>query len=102
MSKEFREIKYEKMEGPKAVEGPHYPMLYLSLEHLPEAENWKNGETYEITLRVKQRSITKSEDEKGKSGSFNFDIVAVKTEGQARNPDKEKEEKGEGSYRDRS
>lgn len=94
---EFREIKPKKEEV-KDAEAPHYPRLHLPLEVIPEAEGWKNGETYEVTLRLKQRSIMRSEDEKGKSGSVDFNIVALKAGSNSVNSDKEKEEKSEGSY----
>lgn len=72
---------YSRMYGPESMVGGKdkliFPHLDIDLEYLPEARNWKNGNTYEVTLRITQRSIR--EDERG--GSAGFDIVGVSAPG---------------------
>lgn len=73
---------YSRMYGPESMIGPAkekliFPHLDIDLEYLPEARKWKNGNTYEITLRVTQRSIREDE----RSGSAGFDIVGVSVAG---------------------
>ena len=69
---------FRNMYGPESIAGKGeekliFPSLSIDLEYLPEARSWKNGNTYEVTLRLKQTSIR--EDERG--GSVGFDIVGV-------------------------
>jgi len=69
---------YSRMYGPESVIGGNkekliFPHLDIDLEYLPEARKWKNGSTYEVTLRITQRSIREDE----RSGSAGFDIVGV-------------------------
>ena len=69
---------YSRMYGPESAIGPAkerliFPTFDIDLEYLPEARDWKNGNTYEVTLRVKQKSIR--EDERG--GNVAFDVVGV-------------------------
>lgn len=54
-----------------------FPHLDIDLEYLPEARKWKNGNTYEVTLRITQRSIREDE----RSGSAGFDIVGISVAG---------------------
>lgn len=72
---------YSRMYGPMV--GPEkerliFPHLDIDLEYLPEARKWKNGNTYEVTLRITQRSIREDE----RSGSAGFDIVGVSVAGE--------------------
>lgn len=79
----MRKIKgksYSRMYGP--MTGPEkekliFPHLDIDLEYLPEAKKWKNGSTYEVTLRITQRSIREDE----RSGSAGFDIVGISVSG---------------------
>lgn len=52
-------------------------VLTFTNEQLPEMEDWKSGETYQLKLRVKQiRKIEGNNNEV----EANFEIVAVKTD----------------------
>ena len=94
---EFKEIKLEK---PKKEEGISklYPSLYFSFDEVPEMEKLKFDKEYEITLKVKPRSISKREEKEKKSGSIDLDIIAYKMDDIDK---KEAEENSEGSYQKR-
>lgn len=57
--------------------GSMRPHLHLSFEDLPEAKNWKVGETYEVGLKVKQTAM---HQEEGTEGGASFEIVGVMVE----------------------
>jgi len=67
----------------------HYPSFYISLDHLPEAEKWEPGKTYQLGLEVKMTGINIREDEKDKKGDANFDIIGIEVQKRS----KEKKEK---------
>ena len=70
----YRKVSPEKnliMAEPKR---DYYPSVHLPLAVIPEAKKWKVGETYEISLKVKQTGV--SENEHG--GNVSFDILGIK------------------------
>lgn len=48
----------------------HYPTINLSLKDLPEAKDWKVGETYNVSFKLKQ--VSKNESKNG--GTVTFEI----------------------------
>ncbi len=83
----MRKIKPEKIEKAEAtLDAPreYYPHLGISLEHLPEARDWKIGETYCVTLEVKQTGLEIHESKHGKGGHASFDITGIEVEKKAK------------------
>lgn len=79
--KKMRTIKgksYSRVYGPESSSKDRkiFPHFDIDLEYLPEARKWQNGNTYEVVLRLKQRSIR--EDERG--GNVGFDVVGIKAQ----------------------
>lgn len=66
------EEKPEVMAMKREMEGDSY--LCLASDKHSEVKNWKTGEEYEVTMRVKQLSSDLMEDGKVKS---KFEIVSV-------------------------
>ncbi len=84
---------------------PDYPYLNLPLKFIPEAEKWSMDKEHEIALRVKVLSVTINKNREQKEegdGSVSFDITGIKVGDGSDTTEKEKEEKSEGSYKDRS
>lgn len=55
------------------------PMIHLSDKDLPAIKDWKVGDEYEITLRVKQKSMREmSPYEKNGKVEASFEIIAAK------------------------
>lgn len=63
-----------------------FPRFDISLEYLPEAKKWEVGETYKVTLHIKQTDVHMMDKEEGHVG---FDIVAIEAKGKAKKSDKE-------------
>jgi len=59
----------------------HYPHFNISIDHLPEAKKWEIGNTYYVTLELKQTSIEINKNEDKESGYVGFDITAIDVEG---------------------
>ncbi len=87
----MREIKGKKMGGEMPMTKSEssmlmFPHFSINTEILPEAKDWEVGKTYDITLRVKQMSISMHEHagdkEKGDAG---FDIVGINPIGEVKN-----------------
>lgn len=99
MSKDFRDTRLPKKEN--EVERPQYPNLNLPLELLPGAERWPMDRDYEITLRVRVESVNVREVRRGRDskGSINLDITGIRAD--KIEESQEKEEKSEGSYKER-
>ena len=55
-------------------EEPRYPMVDFKTKDLPEAKDWEVGKEYEITLKVRMRSITDSIKDDDRAC---FDILGV-------------------------
>ncbi len=55
------------------------PSLCLDSRQLPEVKDWKVGQTYEVSLKIKQTSMSTSEREGGESRTHaDFVIEAIK------------------------
>lgn len=55
------------------------PTLCLDSKNLPEIKDWKVGQTYEVSLKIKQTSMSTSEREGGESRTHaDFVIEAIK------------------------
>lgn len=62
-----------------------YPTLYIGIEHLPEAKDWKVGKTYKVTFHLKQTGISQRKGRDGKEyGSADFDIIGIEVHGKAK------------------
>ncbi len=102
----FRDTKLPKKKEMTSVPiSSDYPYLNLPLKFIPEAEKWPMDKEHEITLRVKVLSVTINKNREQKEegdGSVSFDITGIKVDDGTDTTEKEKEEKSEGSYKDRS
>lgn len=60
-----------------------YPHFNIGIQHLPEAKDWKIGQTYDITLRVKQTGVHISRNETSKKdiGDASFEILGIEPHG---------------------
>lgn len=67
-----------------------YPQVSFDLDHLPEARDWKNGDTYLLTLEVRQTSIYENKSR----GNVGFDVVGIEV-----HPTKKKSKKKESPVR---
>jgi hypothetical protein len=84
MPKEYRQMmpKKEKKKMEKEMKGccdiaePEYwpQSIRFNDNQLPEIKDWKVGESYEVSIIVKQRSL----NENKKGFNADFDVVAVK------------------------
>ena len=76
----MRKIQPEKIKGETPLDMPkeHYPRFNIDIKHLPEVKDWKIGNTYYLTLEIKQTglSIYKNEDRED-TGSADFDITGI-------------------------
>lgn len=75
----MREIKPETYEAEMSLEPSkeNYPHFGISLNHLPEAKKWEIGETYYITLEIKQTHLDTFENKKTEGGHAGFDITGI-------------------------
>lgn len=72
--------------GLKKMESkPRYPTIRLDLQHIPEAKDWKIGETYHVELELKMVGISQSRFD----NSAEFEIHEIEPESDA---DESKEE----------
>ncbi len=62
-----------------------YPMTSFDFTTLPEAKDWKVGQTYTVTLKLKQTGINVYKDGKG---SAQFDIIGVEVGKDKKEPKK--------------
>ena len=64
-----------------------YPLFSIDIVELPEAKDWKIGQEYEITLRIRQTglSVYKNESRKEDYGSASFEITGIGIHGEAKN-----------------
>ena len=100
----MREIKPENRLEPTEIKQADYPSFSIGLKHLPEAEKWKVGDDYKVSLKLRMKKLSKAEAQGEQSdGSVEFDIIGVETdrEEQMKEIDKRKEEDSEGSYKQR-
>jgi len=76
----MRKIKPKKAKEEMTLREPRliYPSFYIGIEHLPEAKQWKIGNTYYLTLEVKQTGLSLHKDKNEKErGDANFDITGI-------------------------
>jgi len=84
--------KIKPMSGEKMMEADMpkkmYPMFHIGLEHLPEAKNWKPGETYQVGLQIKMTGMDMHKDDKNSKerGNVNFDITGIEVQKAKANP----------------
>lgn len=71
LTERYRAIKPKKSSGDMPLVAR--PTLHLSFQDLPAAKNWKVGETYEVSLKLKQISMHK--DTTG--GGAAFEIIGI-------------------------
>ncbi len=66
-------------EGPKAT--PIYPKISLGHSDLPEAKNWKIGQTYKVEMEIKMvgtRQTDRKEDDYGNESTFEIKKIGIK------------------------
>lgn len=63
-----------------------YPYFSIDITELPEAKDWKIGEEYVVTLKLRQTglNIYKNEHRKEDYGSASFEITGIGVEGEAK------------------
>lgn len=66
---------------------PRYPTIRLELDTLPEAKDWKVGESYHLEMEVKMVGISQSRFD----NSAEFEIRQIGTEDQEENDDEDDE-----------
>lgn len=55
---------------------PEYkPTLHLTDKDLPDISKWKVGQTYEITMKVRQTGIHENYDKSGNGADFEIESV---------------------------
>jgi hypothetical protein len=66
----------------KSEERKYYPTVSIPLDAIPEAKNWKPGETYDVTLRLKMTglSLRRYGDSKD-TGESSYEIHGVDAPG---------------------
>ncbi len=72
MKMNFKKIKPKGVET-KGKEKKYYPHLRISLDDLPEAKEWKIGETYQVAFELEQTGMVKDEY----TNEASFDIKGV-------------------------
>lgn len=72
---------------------PRYPTIRFDLDTLPEAKDWKVGETYGLEMVVKMVGISQSRFD----NSAEFEVRKIGAEDAEEAEDEEKEEGEEGS-----
>jgi len=80
----FKKIKLEKINEPTAES--FLPNVNFTEKELPAIKNWKVGGEYEITLKVRQTSMTKDRD---MPISARFEITAVEVKNELDDDQKE-------------
>jgi len=81
---EIKKIKKEML--PDIAEyAERYPHFGIDMKHLPEAKEWKVGETYYIALQIRQTGIEMRKMEGGEEmGHASFEITGI----EVKNPGK--------------
>lgn len=51
------------------------PLLHLSDEDLPEISKWKVGQTYAVTMKIRQTGMHENYDKSGKNADFEIESV---------------------------
>lgn len=68
----------EPMSIGEAKKRVYYPSTSFDNKTLPEAKDWKVGETYLVTLKLKMKGISQRTGSDGKErGNYDFDIVGI-------------------------
>ena len=66
-----------------AMDMPMRPHFGISIEHLPEAKEWKIGKTYKVTLKIKQTGISMHKGSDGKEmGHADFEVMGIEPHGE--------------------
>ena len=73
----MREIQPEKIEGVSEVSKIYYPTVHFNSKELPEIKDWEVGKTYELKLKVKQKSMREAMHGEEKMRIADFDIIGV-------------------------
>ena len=68
----LKPVKPQKLGGEVAEK--YYPSLHLSDKDLPAIKKWKVGKTYNLTVQVRQTSL--SVDDRGTHASFEIRKIA--------------------------
>lgn len=77
----MKKIKPMKMGGEMAM-SPYsprevYPHFSIDLKNLPEAKDWEVGDTYYITLELRQSDMSMHKGEGAENGHVGFDITGI-------------------------
>lgn len=63
--------------------GPYFPSFYVNSKQMPEIDEWKVGEEYVITVKVKMNSFTSNDDaQNGAKSSANIELLEYATKTQ--------------------
>lgn len=84
----------EYAEGPSLAvkkSEPRYPTIRLDLETLPEAKDWKVGQTYRVEMEIKMVGISQSRYD----NSAEFEIRQIGTEDQEEGDDESNDDDNE-------
>lgn len=82
MAKKMKSLEYvprEKSLGDSPIDvpsSPMYPCFYLDSKQMPEIEDWKVGEEYEMTIKVHMKSLSKREDDDRYNAEFSVESYA--------------------------
>ena len=68
-------------DGPPDAKDYWYPSVNFTTKELPEIATWQPGETYELTIKVKQTSKSVYKDETEATEEAAFDITEVAATG---------------------
>lgn len=77
--KSLAKIPEKMLSVPEVSDGPYYPCVYVDGKQMPEIDDWEVGEEYTITVKVKVRSYTMSEDEKNERSSAELELIEYGT-----------------------
>lgn len=74
------------VDGPTEKADVMHPRISIPLDALPEAKDWKVGQTYDVTVRLKQTGMHLSKGEGREGGEATFDLVGIQPHGKIRAP----------------
>ncbi len=82
---ETAEERYGDMSMASSKKAVYFPTTNFDNKILPEAADWEPGKTYVVTLKLRMTGISIRKNDKGKDrGDYNFDIVGVDPQGEAK------------------
>lgn len=67
-----------------------WPHVSIPMKVLPEAKDWKVGQEYVVTLKLRQTGMHMSKGSHGDHGSAEFDIIGIDPSGKMKESKKEK------------